>query len=95
MGRIACRLSDRAIITDDNPRSEQPAAIRAQILAACPGGKEIGDRRAAIFEAVAALEQDDLLIVAGKGHERGQIVGNVVHPFNDADVVREAIEAVG
>jgi UDP-N-acetylmuramoyl-L-alanyl-D-glutamate--2,6-diaminopimelate ligase len=95
MGRIACRLSDRAIVTDDNPRSEQPAAIRAQILAACPGGKEIGDRRAAIFEAVAGLEQDDLLIVAGKGHERGQIIGSVVHPFNDADVVREAIEAAG
>jgi UDP-N-acetylmuramoyl-L-alanyl-D-glutamate--2,6-diaminopimelate ligase len=92
MGRIACRLADRVIVTDDNPRSEAAAAIRAQILAACPGGREIGDRRDAIAAAVAGLEPGDLLIVAGKGHESGQIVGGMVHPFNDAEVVREAID---
>ncbi len=94
MGRIACRLADKVIVTDDNPRSENPAAIRSQILATCPGATEIGDRRQAIHAAIAGLTAEDLLIVAGKGHERGQIVGKTVHPFNDADVVQDALAKV-
>ena len=94
MGRIACRLADKIVVTDDNPRSENPALIRSQILAACPGAKEIGDRRQAIHAAIAGLSAEDLLIVAGKGHERGQIVGKTVHPFNDADVVRDVLAEV-
>jgi len=93
MGAIAARLADRVIVTDDNPRNEDPAAIRQQILAAAPGAREIGDRRAAIFAAVAELADGDLLVIAGKGHERGQIVGAVVHPFDDLVVAREAVAA--
>jgi UDP-N-acetylmuramoyl-L-alanyl-D-glutamate--2,6-diaminopimelate ligase len=93
MGEIAQRLADRVIVTDDNPRSEDPAAIRKQILAACPQAQEIGSRRKAIFEATASLAAGDVLVLAGKGHERGQIVGNTVHPFDDAEVAREAVVA--
>ena len=88
MGRVAARDADRAIVTDDNPRSEDPAAIRAAILSACPGGVEIGDRRAAIAAGLAALGPGDLLVVAGKGHETGQIIGTEVIPFDDAAVIR-------
>lgn len=95
MGAIAARLADRAIVTDDNPRSEEPAAIRAAILAACPGAVEIGDRRAAIAAAVESLAEGDVLVIAGKGHESGQIVGNTVHPFDDAEVARAAVAALG
>ena len=94
MGAIAQKLADRAIVTDDNPRSEEPAAIRAEVLAGM--GKtavEIGDRRAAIFEAVAGLKTGDVLVVAGKGHEQGQTVGGIVLPFDDVSVVREALNA--
>jgi UDP-N-acetylmuramoyl-L-alanyl-D-glutamate--2,6-diaminopimelate ligase len=91
MGAIAHRLADRVIVTDDNPRSEQPEAIRAAILAACPGATEIGDRRAAIRAAIAGLAPKDLLVIAGKGHESGQIVGKIVHPFDDATVAREIV----
>jgi len=91
MGGIAARLADLVIVTDDNPRSEQPANIRAQILAACPGGREIGDRATAIRETVALLRQGDTLLIAGKGHERGQIVGDRIIPFDDADVARAAL----
>lgn len=91
MGAIAARLADIAIVTDDNPRSEDPAAIRAQILAAAPGAREIGDRAEAIEVAVAALRPGDLLLVAGKGHETGQIVGDKVFPFSDQDAVRTAV----
>ncbi len=93
MGAIAARLADKVIVTDDNPRSEVPGTIRQQILAACPEATEIGDRRAAIFEAVKQLAVGDLLVLAGKGHERGQIVAGVVHPFDDAEVAREAVAA--
>ena len=75
MGEIATRLADVVIVTDDNPRSEVPAEIRAAILAAAPGAIEIGDRRQAIREAVAMLHAGDTLIVAGKGHEEGQTIG--------------------
>src|SRR3546814_13472588 len=75
MGRIAATLADRAIITDDNPRSEDPAAIRQEILAEAPGAEEIGDRGAAIATAVAAMGPGDVLVIAGQGHESGTIVG--------------------
>jgi len=83
MGAIASRLADVVIVTDDNPRSEVPAAIRAAILASAPGAQEIGDRRAAIAAGAAILGEGDILVVAGKGHEQGQIVGDRVIPFDD------------
>jgi len=92
MGRVAAALADVVIVTDDNPRTEDPAAIRRRILAACPGAREIGDRAEAIGEAVSALAPGDLLVVAGKGHETGQIVGDEILPFDDARVIRAAIE---
>jgi len=87
MGKIAARLADRVIVTDDNPRSEEAAAIRAEILAGCPEAEEIGDRAAAIKTAMAEMKTGDLLLVAGKGHETGQIVGATVLPFDDRAVV--------
>lgn len=95
MGEIAVRLADRTIVTDDNPRSEDPASIRAAILAAAPGAREIGDRAEAIAAAVGQLRAGDALVVAGKGHESGQIVAGTVMPFNDADEVRRAVTALG
>jgi UDP-N-acetylmuramoyl-L-alanyl-D-glutamate--2,6-diaminopimelate ligase len=94
MGAIAQRLADKVIVTDDNPRSERPEAIRGAILAACPGASEIGDRHSAIEAAIAELASGDLLVIAGKGHETGQIVGNTVHPFDDAMVAREIVTAL-
>ena len=93
MGEISVRLADLAYITDDNPRSEDPASIRREMLAAAPGAQEIGDRGAAIATAVAALGSGDVLVIAGKGHETGQIVGGQVLPFDDRDVARTAIHA--
>ncbi|ACL60312.1 UDP-N-acetylmuramoyl-L-alanyl-D-glutamate--2,6-diaminopimelate ligase [Methylobacterium nodulans] len=92
MGRIAVAGADRVIVTDDNPRSEDPAAIRAEILAAAPGAEEIGDRAEAIRTAVRGLGPGDVLVVAGKGHETGQIIGNRTLPFSDRDAVLSAIE---
>jgi UDP-N-acetylmuramoyl-L-alanyl-D-glutamate--2,6-diaminopimelate ligase len=92
MGRIAAELADLAIVTDDNPRSENPAAIRAEILTGARGAKEIGDRREAIRAAAGLLSEGDILVVAGKGHEQGQTVGDVVHPFDD---VAETAQALG
>lgn len=91
MGEVAARLADVAVVTDDNPRSEDPAEIRAQVLAGAPKAAEIGDRRAAIFHAVENARDGDVVIVAGKGHERGQIVGAVTHPFDDVAVAAEAL----
>lgn len=91
MGAIAARAADWTIVTDDNPRSENPAAIRAEILAAAPDATEIGDRAEAIRTVVRALSPGDVLVVAGKGHETGQIVGTTVLPFSDHDVLRAAI----
>ncbi|MCQ8277190.1 UDP-N-acetylmuramoyl-L-alanyl-D-glutamate--2,6-diaminopimelate ligase [Acetobacteraceae bacterium KSS8] len=88
MGEIASRLADLAIVTDDNPRSEEPGSIRRAILDAAPGAIEIGDRREAIAAGLEALRPGDVLVVAGKGHEQGQIVGKEVLPFDDASVVR-------
>jgi UDP-N-acetylmuramoyl-L-alanyl-D-glutamate--2,6-diaminopimelate ligase len=89
MGGIAMRLADRVIVTDDNPRAEDAAAIRAEVLAGCPGAEEIGDRAAAIQTAMAEMRAGDLLLVAGKGHETGQIVGATVLPFDDRVVVKD------
>jgi UDP-N-acetylmuramoyl-L-alanyl-D-glutamate--2,6-diaminopimelate ligase len=94
MGEIAARLADVAIVTDDNPRSEDPAAIRAEVLAGARGIKEIGDRREAIRAAAAMLGEGDILVVAGKGHEQGQKVGDVVHPFDDVVETAQALELV-
>jgi len=91
MGRIAVEKADVVVVTDDNPRSEPPAAIRAEILAAAPGAREIGDRAEAIRTAVRELRPGDVLVVAGKGHETGQIIGDRTLPFSDHDVVRAAI----
>ncbi|MBY0463109.1 MAG: UDP-N-acetylmuramoyl-L-alanyl-D-glutamate--2,6-diaminopimelate ligase [Alphaproteobacteria bacterium] len=87
MGKIAGDLADEVIVTDDNPRLEDPASIRAQILETCPQAKEIGNRSKAIAVAIAGLNKDDILLIAGKGHESGQIVGTVIYPFSDQDEV--------
>jgi UDP-N-acetylmuramoyl-L-alanyl-D-glutamate--2,6-diaminopimelate ligase len=93
MGEAAQRLADAAIVTDDNPRSENPAAIRAEIMQGAPDAIEIGDRRQAIFEACKLLGQGDVLVIAGKGHEQGQTVGDQVYPFDDVAVTEQALEA--
>lgn len=89
MGAVASRLSDLVIVTDDNPRSENPARIRAEVLAGAEGAIEIAGRREAIAEAVKLGGEGDIILVAGKGHETGQIVGDQVLPFDDALVARE------
>ena len=94
MGAIAAREADIVIVTDDNPRSEDPGVIRAAVLAAAPGAREIGDRRAAIFEAIRLLESGDALVIAGKGHETGQIIGDRTLPFSDREEARRALEEV-
>jgi UDP-N-acetylmuramoyl-L-alanyl-D-glutamate--2,6-diaminopimelate ligase len=91
MGALAAAKADVAYVTDDNPRSEDPAAIRAEIMAATPSGIDIGDRAAAIAEAIGGLQSGDVLLVAGKGHETGQIVGDRVIPFSDQQVVRDCL----
>jgi UDP-N-acetylmuramoyl-L-alanyl-D-glutamate--2,6-diaminopimelate ligase len=92
MGAIAAEKADRVVVTDDNPRREQPAAIRAAILQAAPGALEIGDRRQAICAAVAELRAGDVLMIAGKGHESGQIIGDRILPFSDHEAVAAALE---
>ncbi|WP_332677935.1 UDP-N-acetylmuramoyl-L-alanyl-D-glutamate--2,6-diaminopimelate ligase [Brevundimonas sp.] len=91
MGEIAGRLADVAIVTDDNPRSEDPAAIRKAVREGCPAAQEIGDRRAAIQQAIAMMDDGDVVVIAGKGHEQGQIIGGTTHPFDDATVAAEAL----
>jgi UDP-N-acetylmuramoyl-L-alanyl-D-glutamate--2,6-diaminopimelate ligase len=95
MGEIATRLADRVIVTDDNPRTEDPATIRAAILKGAPGATEIGDRAQAIKTAVGRLQRGDLLVIAGKGHETYQIVGKTKHPFDDSAVARAAVAGLG
>jgi UDP-N-acetylmuramoyl-L-alanyl-D-glutamate--2,6-diaminopimelate ligase len=94
MGRIAVEKADVVIVTDDNPRSENPAAIRSEILAGASGAREIGDRAEAIHTAVRELRSGDVLVVAGKGHETGQIIGDRTLPFSDHEVLRAAIAEV-
>jgi len=91
MGAIAIANADRVIVTDDNPRSENPQMIRSAILGAASGAREIGDRAEAIRTAIAGLEPGDALLIAGKGHETGQIVGNRTLPFSDHDAVAAAL----
>lgn len=92
MGAIATALADHVIVTDDNPRSEDAADIRKQILAAAPGAVEIGSRHEAIRAGIQAMAEGDILVIAGKGHESGQIVGDTVHPFDDASEAIKALE---
>jgi len=92
MGAIAAAKADRVIVTDDNPRSEDAGAIRAAILAGAPGAAEVGDRREAIRSAIADLRPGDVLLVAGKGHETGQIVGDRILPFSDHEAVAAALK---
>ena len=92
MGAIAAENADDVIVTDDNPRSENPTAIRAAILKAAPGAVEIGDRHEAIRSAIAGLRKGDVLLIAGKGHETGQIIGNRTLPFSDHDAVAAALK---
>jgi UDP-N-acetylmuramoyl-L-alanyl-D-glutamate--2,6-diaminopimelate ligase len=89
MGAVATRLADLVIVTDDNPRSEDASAIRRDILAGAPGAREVPGRREAIAAAVAEAGPDDIILLAGKGHEQGQIVGDQVLPFDDVSVARE------
>ena len=89
MGAVASRMSDIVIVTDDNPRSEDPAVIRSAIMAAAPSAKEVPGRREAIAEAIRVAREGDIILVAGKGHETGQIIGDRVLPFDDALVARE------
>ena len=99
MGRVATAHSDLVIVTDDNPRGEDPAAIRAQVLAGATGAREVGDRREAIRAAIAQAGAGDIVLVAGKGHEQGQIVGTGeamrVLPFDDVTVARECAAELG
>lgn len=92
MGEVAAKHADIVIVTDDNPRSEDPAAIRADVLAGVPNGIEVGDRGAAIRQAVADLRKGDTLLIAGKGHETGQIIGDQVIPFSDQDTALAALK---
>lgn len=94
MGEIACGLADRIYVTDDNPRSENPIDIRNEILKGCPAGHDAGERSAAIEHAVSELDAGDILLVAGKGHEQGQTIGDDVFDFDDVSVVRSAIAAL-
>ncbi len=89
MGKVAAELADHVIVTDDNPRSEEPSAIRAAVMAGAPDAQEIGGRRAAIAAAIAMAGADDIVLLAGKGHEQGQIIGDRVLPFDDVTVARE------
>jgi UDP-N-acetylmuramoyl-L-alanyl-D-glutamate--2,6-diaminopimelate ligase len=91
MGAIAAENADSVIVTDDNPRSENPDAIRAAILGAAKGAKEVGDRAEAIRTAIAGLQPGDALLIAGKGHETGQIIGDRTLPFSDHDAVAAAL----
>jgi UDP-N-acetylmuramoyl-L-alanyl-D-glutamate--2,6-diaminopimelate ligase len=92
MGRIAAENADRVVVTDDNPRGENPAAIRAAILANAPSAAEIGDRAEAIRKTIADLKTGDVLLIAGKGHETGQIIGDRIVPFSDHKAVADALQ---
>ncbi len=94
MGAVAVAKADHVIVTDDNPRSEDAANIRAAILAGAPGAVEIGDRREAIRCAIAELRPGDLLLIAGKGHETGQIIGDRTVPFSDHEAVAAALKEI-
>jgi len=92
MGAIAQQRAERIYVTDDNPRGEDPAMIRREIMRAAPDARDIPDRRDAIAAAIAELGRDDVLLVAGKGHETGQIVKDKTHPFSDMEAVRRVLD---
>lgn len=89
MGKVACEKADHIVVTDDNPRNEDPTTIRQEILAACEKAEEIGDRANAIRHVMDQLHSGDTLLIAGKGHEKYQIIGDETHPFDDIEIVRE------
>jgi UDP-N-acetylmuramoyl-L-alanyl-D-glutamate--2,6-diaminopimelate ligase len=95
MGEIAAKLADAVYVTDDNPRGEEAAAIRAEVMKGCPLASEIGDRGQAIETAMRALEKGDVLVVAGKGHETGQIAGGRTIPFSDHEAIEAAAGKMG
>ena len=95
MGRVAAKLADDVIVTDDNPRTEDAASIRKAVLTGCPDATEVGDRAAAIREGIKRLGRQDCLVIAGKGHEQGQIVGTEVIPFSDVQQVHLALKELG
>jgi len=95
MGEAAAANADRVYVTDDNPRSEDPAAIRRQVLAGAPGAEEFDDRATAIAAAITTLKAGDILVIAGKGHEQGQIIGDTVLPFDDREAAQNALRASG
>jgi UDP-N-acetylmuramoyl-L-alanyl-D-glutamate--2,6-diaminopimelate ligase len=88
MGKAAAKLADQVIVTDDNPRTEDAGLIRKAVLRGCPDATEIGDRALAIAEGIRRLGPKDCLVIAGKGHEQGQIVGDEIIPFSDVEVAR-------
>ncbi len=94
MGKIASEFADLVFVTDDNPRSENPAAIRAEVLAGCPDAIEVGDRAEAILRGVDALQPGDTLLIAGKGHETGQEIGDDILPFDDVEQASISVEAL-
>ena len=95
MGQAVAACADHAIVTDDNPRSETASAIRRAILDGCPGADEVGDRASAIIAGLSGLAAGDALVIAGKGHEQGQVVGSEVLPFDDAEIAKRAVLAIG
>jgi UDP-N-acetylmuramoyl-L-alanyl-D-glutamate--2,6-diaminopimelate ligase len=94
MGAAAMAEADHVIVTDDNPRSEDPATIRAEVMEGAPDAEEVGDRAEAILRAVAALGPGDALLIAGKGHETGQEIAGVTYPFDDAEQASLAVAAL-
>ena len=95
MGRVAAKLADDVIVTDDNPRTEDAASIRKAVLKGCPNATEIGDRAKAIRAGIKKLSANDCLVIAGKGHEQGQIVGTKTIPFSDVKQVGAALKELG
>ncbi len=94
MGRAAADHADVVLVTDDNPRTEDPASIRAAVMEGCPEATEVGDRAEAILRGVDALGPGDALLIAGKGHESGQVIGTDIYPFDDAEQASVAVAAL-
>ena len=95
IGKISVKTADVTIITDDNPRSDDPGEIRAEVMATAKGAYEIGSRASSILKGISLLESDDVLIIAGKGHEKAQIIGKTSHPFDDLAIAQQAINDAG
>lgn len=93
MGAVAGRMADRVYVTDDNPRGEDPAAIRRDVMSGCPDADEVGDRKFAIEAALSEAQPGDVVLIAGKGHEQGQIIGDDIFPFDDARIARSLLRA--